>query len=153
MGRENEIFLLVIRRNGLRAEEVESDELIPLWEIAEGVGLRVPTVEDEIELRKVALSFGLSLVFREGEAAHRIFGDGVRQRLRQIQTIFDEWAVDVQTRRVLGDADNVAVLETEVGEEVVQLKAPFVSASSRLNACYAAGELPVLCRVRVEKDL
>jgi hypothetical protein len=112
----------------LRSEKIQTHEQISLWKVAEGEGLNVPAAEQQVELREGTLAFGLRLVEREVEAAHGRAGEGVGERLREVEAVCDERAVQVHARRVFCDAGNLPVPETEVRQKVVDLEVEVVAA-------------------------
>ena len=73
--------------------------------------------------------------------------------MREKEAIFYQRSIEVQARSVFRNAYDLAAFESKVREEVVQLYVPAIAAASGFNFRDAAYELPVLCRVRLLKDL
>src|SRR5947209_17345127 len=109
--------------------------------------------QDQIELRKVALRFRLRFVLRKRESANGLLRNSVGEGLREKELVFYQRSIEVQSRSIFGNANDLASLESQVREKIVQLYVPAIAAASRFNFRDAAYELTVLRRVRLLKDL
>src|SRR6266566_7249962 len=107
MDHHNKIVLLVIRCYWLWTKEIQSHELLSYGEVPQSNALGMMLIQNEIELREVALAFALRLVDRKSKTSHWRFGYIVRKSLRKIKMVLYERTIEIQPRSVLRNADDV----------------------------------------------